>query len=74
KGVEQLFDDMDEDIYSEKKFKEMVKKGTAQLEDMEEELSGYDRFTVSEEKEIQKRVAAIMKDALETAKEEEHYG
>ncbi len=74
KGVEKLFDDIDEEIYSDKKFQEMMKKGQAQLENMEEELSGYDRFTVEEEKEIQKRVAAIMSQALALAKEEEMYG
>jgi hypothetical protein len=52
--AERLFEDVDEEIYSEKKFAEMVKTGQAQLEDVEEELAGYDRFTVEEEKQIKK--------------------
>jgi hypothetical protein len=56
KGVEQLFDDIDEEIYFDKKWQEQVKKGTARLDDLEEELTGYDRFTVEEEEKIKKLV------------------
>jgi hypothetical protein len=73
RGVEKLFDDMDEEIYCDKKFLQMVKKGQAELEDMEEELRGYDRFTVEEEKQIKKMVAEIMKEELALAKEKDLY-
>jgi hypothetical protein len=73
KGIESMFDDMDEEIYCDKKFKEMVKKGQAQLEDMEEELVGYDRLTVSEEKEVKKIFDKHMKEQLALAKEEQYF-
>jgi|GEM_PF-6225808 len=71
--AESLLDDVDEDIYSDKVFAEQVKKNQAQLEDMEEELRGYDRFTVDEEKDIKKYVAEKVKEQAAFEKEAEWY-
>lgn len=73
KDAENVLDDWDEEIYSEKKFAEMVKKGSAQLDDVVEELTGYDQFTVQEEKQIKQSVAKTMKEQLALAKESEEY-
>ncbi len=71
--VESQFDDIDEEIYSEKAFKKLVKKGQAQLEDMEEEISGYDKFTVQEEKDIKKYVSHKVAEMKAREKEQEWY-
>ncbi len=73
KDLETLFDDMDEEIYSDKKFAEMVKKGIAKLDKMEEELRGYDRITVGEEKKINQMLADYMKKQVSLSKEAEEY-
>jgi hypothetical protein len=74
KGIETLFDDMNEEIYSDKKWAELVKTSQAKLDDMEEELSGYDRFTVDEEQKIAKMFADYMAKMTAEAKEEQYYG
>ena len=73
KGLETLFDDWNEEIYSDKKWKEAVKSGQAKLESLEEELSGYDQFTVDEEKKIASMLDAYLKSEASAAKEEEMY-
>jgi hypothetical protein len=73
KGLETLFDDWNEELYSDKKWAEMVKKGQAQLEKFEEELTGYDAFTVSEEAQMKKMLETIMATATAEAKEAEMY-
>jgi len=52
KGIETQFEDWNEEIYSDKAWSEQVKKGQAELENIEEELRGYDQFTVAEERRI----------------------
>jgi hypothetical protein len=74
RAIESMFEDVDEEIYSDKAFAEMVKKGQAQLEDMEEELRGYDRFTVEEERQIRQLFEAEMRRQMALAKEQEMYG
>lgn len=69
--IEREFEDVDEEIYSDKKFAELVKKGEAQLEDYEEELRGYDRFTVEEEKQIKKTFDEEIKELTALARLEE---
>lgn len=69
---ESLFEDVDEEIYSEKEFAKKVKEQQAQLEDVEEELTGYDRFTVEEEKKIQKLFQQHLKEVAELQKQ--YYG
>ncbi|MFH1403157.1 MAG: hypothetical protein ABIH11_02690 [Candidatus Altiarchaeota archaeon] len=56
KAIESMFDDMDEEIYNEKWYKEQGKVHK-ELEDYEEEIRGFDAFTVQEEKEIEKLYA-----------------
>jgi len=72
KGIETQFDDINEEIYSDKKWAEMVRKGQAKLEDMEEELRGYDRFTVEEEGKIRKLYGDYLKKQAELDKEIEY--
>ena len=74
KDIENVLDDVDEEIYCDKEFQAALKKGQAQLEDMEEELTGYDRFTTSEEAEIKKYVSVKLKEQAATDKEPEFYG
>jgi hypothetical protein len=71
--MESLFEDWDEEIYSDKKWREMVMKGQAQLEKIEEELSGYDQFTVEEERQIQRMFTDFIKKQMALAKEPEMY-
>ncbi len=72
KGFETQFDDINEEIYSDKKWAETVRKGQARLEDMEEELRGYDNFTVEEERKIKKLFSDYMKKQVELGKEIEY--
>lgn len=79
-AIERLFEDVDEEIYFEEKFKKEVKGVEAEKkralaqsqksrEDLEEVLVGYDRFTVEEEEKIREMThAAIRK--LVTAERE----
>lgn len=60
--AEKLFEDVDEEIYAWKTFEKGVKTRRKELEDMEEELMGYDRFTVEEESRIKKSVQEEMKE------------
>ncbi len=60
-AIEALYDDIDEEIYNENWLKEKGKL-QKQLEDMEEELTGYDAFTVEEEKEIKKVYQSWLKE------------
>ncbi|MFH1054974.1 MAG: hypothetical protein V1744_02640 [Candidatus Altiarchaeota archaeon] len=73
KHIESLFDDVDEEIYSDKKFYESVAKGQARLEDMEEELRGYDRLTEEEEREVKRRFEEYMKRQIALSKEVQYY-
>jgi hypothetical protein len=52
-AIETLYEDIDEEIYNQKYLKELGKLQT-ELEDVEEEITGYDVFTVEEEKKIKK--------------------
>jgi hypothetical protein len=73
KGLETLFDDLNEELYSDKKWAEMVKKGQADLEKIEEEISGYDAFTVAEEKQMAKMFDDYIKKETELAKMQQEY-
>ncbi|MBD3388243.1 MAG: hypothetical protein GF416_04115 [Candidatus Altiarchaeales archaeon] len=70
---ESLFQDVDEEIFAEKKMEEEVKKREKELEDYEEELRGYDNLTVEEEKKVSKMFQEEIKRLEELAKEEEYY-
>ena len=72
--IEKLFDDVDEEIYMDKKF--LKEHGVLQkkLEDIAEEIRGYDRFTVEEEKEIKKIFDEYIKKLEAEEKVEEAHG
>ncbi|MFC2162759.1 hypothetical protein ACFLRF_03685 [Candidatus Altiarchaeota archaeon] len=70
--IEGMFDDMDEEIYSKKWFKDkgrMMK----ELEDMEEEITGYDSFTVQEEKQMKKMYDNWVKEQQQWERLQEAY-
>ncbi|MFH0862514.1 MAG: hypothetical protein V1875_05730 [Candidatus Altiarchaeota archaeon] len=71
--IEHLFDDWNEEIYSDKAWKEKVKKGEAELEKLEEELTGYDQFTVAEEGKIAKMLDDYLKAETAIGKEDQYY-
>jgi len=71
--IESLFDDINEEIYMENVFRAKVAKGHKLVEDLEEELRGYDRFTTEEEIKIKKIFEAQIKELAEYEKVQEAY-
>jgi len=63
--AEMMFDDVDSEIYAYKTFQKDFKSRQKEFEDMEEELTGYDQFTVEEEKQIQSSVAQEIREMKE---------
>jgi hypothetical protein len=72
-GIETLFEDWNEEIYSDKAWRAMVKKGQAELEKFEEELTGYDQYTVAEERQIAKMLSDYLKQQQALSKEPLYY-
>jgi hypothetical protein len=70
---EKAFDDWNEELISDKKWMQMVKKGHAELEKMEEELVGYDQYTVSEERQIARLTSDYVKKMESLAREPLYY-
>ncbi|MCX6695907.1 MAG: hypothetical protein NTU61_06395, partial [Candidatus Altiarchaeota archaeon] len=71
--IESMFDDINEEIYSDKVFRQKVAAGHKLVEDLEEELTGYDRFTAEEETQIKTLFAAEIKKLEEYEKVQEAY-
>jgi hypothetical protein len=79
-AIERLFEDVDEEIYFEEAFNKQVKGVEAEKkrelarsqksgEDLEEVLSGYDKFTVEEEKKIHEMTQAAIRRLLTAERE-----